>query len=115
MRQTLDDRRLAHAGFADQYRVVFRPPGKHLHHAADFFVAADHGIELATPRLLGQIAGIAFQRLVFGFRILVGHLLRATNRGQGFEDRVVGGAAARQDFLGRVALALRNRQQQMLG
>ena len=56
LRQAFDDGGLAHAGLADQHRIIFGAPRKHLHHAADFFIAADHGIELAAPRLLGQVA-----------------------------------------------------------
>ena len=67
---------LAHARFADQYRIVLGAAGKHLHHAADFFIAANHGIELAPARQFGQVFGIALQRLVFAFGILVGHSLR---------------------------------------
>ena len=50
--EALDDRRLAHAGLADQDRVVLRAPGEHLDHAADLVVAADDRVELA---LLGGL------------------------------------------------------------
>ena len=45
--QALDDGRLAHAGLADQHRVVLGAPGEDLDHAADLVVAADHRVELA--------------------------------------------------------------------
>ena len=38
------------------------------------------GSSFAAARLLGQIAGITLQRLVFGFGILVGNFLRAADR-----------------------------------
>ena len=43
--QSLDDRGLADAGFADQHRVVLGPALQHLDAAADLLVA-----ELAAPR-----------------------------------------------------------------
>ena len=50
LREAFDDGRLAHAGLADQHGIVFRAPRENLHHAANFFVAADHRIELAAAR-----------------------------------------------------------------
>ena len=61
--QPLDDRGLADAGVADEDRVVLGAPGEHLDRAADFVVAADHRVELALPRLLGQVARVFRQRL----------------------------------------------------
>ena len=63
-RQTLDDRGLADAGFADQHRIVLGAAGQHLDGAADFLVAADHRVELAVARGLGQVAGILLQRVI---------------------------------------------------
>ena len=45
--QAFDNRRLAHAGLANEHRVVFGTPLQHLDGAADFVVAADHWVELA--------------------------------------------------------------------
>src|SRR3546814_10712334 len=53
-REPLGDRGLADAGFADQHRVVLGPAREDLHRAADFLVAADHGVELALARYLGE-------------------------------------------------------------
>ena len=47
LRQAFDDRGLAHAGFADQHRVVLGAALQDLDRAADFVVAADHRVELA--------------------------------------------------------------------
>jgi hypothetical protein len=44
------DGRLADAGLTDQNRVVLGAPRQHLDRAADFFVAADHRVELALAR-----------------------------------------------------------------
>ena len=64
LRQPFDDGGLADAGLADQHRVVLRPARQHLDDAADLLVAADHRIELALARELGEIAAVALERLV---------------------------------------------------
>ena len=51
--EAFDDGGFAYAGLADEHGIIFRAPRKNLDHAADFFVAADHGIELAAAGLLG--------------------------------------------------------------
>ena len=81
-RQPFGDGRLAHARLADEHRIVLRAPRQHLHHAADFLVAADHRIDLALPRQRGQVAAVFFQRLEFVLGILVGDALVAAQFGQ---------------------------------
>src|SRR2546422_10568210 len=53
LRQPLRDRRLAHARLTDQARIVLGASGEDLDHAADFFVPADDGVQLA---LAGQVS-----------------------------------------------------------
>jgi hypothetical protein len=55
--------------------------------AADLFVAADHRIELALARELGEVAAVALERLVgaFGFSF-VDALRAAAHRGQRLQD-----------------------------
>ena len=60
--EALGDGGLAHAGLADHHRVVLGPAREHLHRAADFFLAADDGIEATGPGFLGQVAGELLQR-----------------------------------------------------
>ncbi len=48
--EAFDDRGLADAGFAEQYRIVFRPAAEHLDDALDFVMAADDRIEFALLR-----------------------------------------------------------------
>ncbi len=67
-RQPLNNGCLAYAGLADQHRIVFRPAAQHLNNAANLLIASDHGIELASPRQLGQILGVFFKCLEFAFR-----------------------------------------------
>ena len=47
---------LPDAGLADQHRVVLGAPGQHLHDPLDFLLPADHRVELALTRALGQVA-----------------------------------------------------------
>ena len=70
LRQPFDDGGLADAGLADQHRIVLRAAREHLDDAADLLVAADHRIELALARQLGQVAAVALERLVGAFGIL---------------------------------------------
>ena len=63
-RQPLGDRGLADAGIADQHRIVLGPPGEDLDGAADLLVAADHRIELAVARRLGEVARELLERVV---------------------------------------------------
>ena len=79
-RESFDDGGLADAGLADEDRVVLGAAREHLDDAADFLVAADHRIELALPRQLGQVAAVAFERLIRAFGVLVRHALRSADR-----------------------------------
>ena len=63
-RQAFRDGGLADARLADEHRIVLGAARQHLDRAADFLVAADDGIELALRRRVGQIAGIALERVV---------------------------------------------------
>ena len=62
--KTFDDRGLADAGLADQHRIVLGAARKHLDGAADLLVAADHRVDLAVARGLGEVAGIFLQRVI---------------------------------------------------
>ncbi len=67
---TISDRKpFGNGGFsdarlADQNRVVFCAPREHLNGAANLLIAADHGIELALGRRIGEIAGVTLQRII---------------------------------------------------
>ena len=62
LRQPFDDRGLADPGLADQDRVVLRAAAEHLDRAADLLVAADHRVELALPRHVGEVAPVLLER-----------------------------------------------------
>ena len=70
--QALDDGRLAHAGLADEDRVVLGPPGQHLDDPADLLVPADDRVELALAGQLGQVPAV----LLEGLEGLLGVLAR---------------------------------------
>src|SRR5208283_2780287 len=64
LRQPLDYRRLAHAGLADQDRVVLRLAGEDPDRAADLVVAADYRVELALLGAVHEVHAVFLQRLV---------------------------------------------------
>ena len=114
LRQSLDDRGLAHAGLADQDRVVLRAAGQHLDHAAHLFVAADHRVELALPRLLGEVAAVALERLVLLLGVLVGDALTPAHLGERRQHTVARQPGVLQDPR-RARVDVEQRQQQVLG
>src|SRR6266498_1835356 len=65
--EAFHDRGLADAGFADQHRIILGAPGEYLDRASNLLVAADHRIDLALARSLGEITGVFFQRVVGAF------------------------------------------------
>jgi hypothetical protein len=67
LRQALDDGGLAHAGLADQHRVVLAAALQHLDGTADLVVAADHRVQLALPCALGQVERVLLQRFTLAF------------------------------------------------
>ncbi len=69
LRQTFNDRSLAHTRFADENRVVLGAAGENLNRPTDFLVAADHRVELAAARRLGEILRVLLQRVVPCFGI----------------------------------------------
>ena len=79
LRQAFDNGRLADPGIADQHRIVLGAPGEHLDHAANLFVAADHRIELALLRQLGEVAAVFAEGFISGFGILRRDPLVAAN------------------------------------
>jgi hypothetical protein len=105
--EPFDDRRLADAGIADQYRVVLRAAREHLDDAADLLVASDHGIEL--PRLggCGQVTAELLERLIRPLGVLARHALRAAHVLEPREQLVAGDDVEReQQVLGRDVLVL---------
>ena len=97
--QTLDDGGLAHARLADQHRVVLGATLQDLNDAPDFIITADHRIELALARTLGQIEGVFLQRLALALGLGAVHRLAAAHRLDGLLQR----AATATHFLEQAA------------
>jgi hypothetical protein len=114
LRKPLDNRGLAHAGLADQNRVVLGAAGQHLDGAADLLVAPDHRIDLLLARRLGEVAGIFLERLVGAFgRGAVGGAALAQGLDGGIEI-LRSDADAPENLAGLAVLGERDRQQEPL-
>ena len=113
LREPFDDRGLPDPGLADQDGVVLRSARQDLDHAADLLVAADHRIELALPRLLGEVPAEALESLERLLRVLRGDALGATDLRQRSQH-----AVSREAHFGEQAMdgavALEHREQEML-
>ena len=98
--EPFDDRRLADAGLADEYRVVLRPAREHLDDAPDLLVAADDRVELSRLGESGQVAAVLLERLVRALGILRGDLLAPAHSLQRFEEaRAVDELEGEQEML----------------
>ncbi len=67
--EPLDDGGLAHAGFADQHRVVLGATREHLADASNLGVTADHGVELSAAGDVGEVDAVLLER---GLLLFVG-------------------------------------------
>ncbi len=112
--QAFDDRRLAHAGLADQDRVVLGPPAQDLDHPPDLVVAADDRIELARAGLGRQVPAVLLEGLVGRFGVGRGDPLAAPDALEGTEDRFPAGAVTFEERLG-LATRLGHAEQEVLG
>ncbi len=93
-------------GLADEHGIVLGAPRQHLNDAPDFLIAPDHRVELAFARDVGQVASVAFERLVLAFGIRIGDPLRSAHGGQRLEDRVLRDAVPGEELRGRGAARL---------
>ena len=82
-----------------------------MNHPAHFVITAYHRVKLAAAGELCQIARVFFQRLKFGFGILVGHALRAPHVLQRFQNGVMSNTEAGQNASRRLARLTGQRQQ----
>ena len=113
LRQAFGDSGLAHAGLADQHRIILGAPADDVYQTPNLFVAPDDRVKLALPRIGRQIPPELAQALVGRFRVLAGDALAAADALQGFQDVLMRNAIAPQD--GAHCLVFRQRQQQVLG
>ena len=86
--QALDDGRLAHAGLADEDRVVLRPTGQHLDDPADLLVPADDRVHLPLTGQLGEVAAVLLEGLEGVLGVLGGDPVAAADVPQGGEEVV---------------------------
>ncbi len=115
-RETLDDRRLADAGLADQDRVVLRAPRKDLDDAADLLVTADDRVDLAAARELREIARVALQRLVLVLGVLVRDARDEPRTSfNAFSSASFDAPLRRETLPGRARGLLGQRQEEVLG
>ena len=77
--QPLSDRSLADARFADEHRVIFRAATEHLHHAPDFIVSPDDGVNFSLLGQGGEILAVLFESLKFILRVGIGDTLVAAH------------------------------------
>ena len=113
--EALDDGGFADAGFADQYGVVLGAAAEHLDDAANLFVAADDGVELAAAREFGEIFSVLFEGLEFALGILVGDALRSADGGERLQDGILRGAGGDKGIARGVAFLVRDAEQHVLG
>ena len=114
LRQALDDRRLAHAGLADEHRVVLRAPAEHLDDALDLLVAADHRVEPVVARQRGQVARVELEHALAGRLLLVVDAGRA-HLAEGAHQRLLGDARVAQDRASAALALEQHAEQQVLG
>ena len=69
LRQTLDDRGLAHAWLADEHWVVLGLAREDADGAADLFVAPNHRVEPAGARLRHQVESVALKGLIASIHV----------------------------------------------
>ncbi len=111
-RESFGDCRFTHTGLTNQDRVVLRPARQDLDRTADFFVAPDNRVELAFPRILGQVAGVFFQGFIAFFGIFTVSSATLTEFGNGAFEARRGHARIGQHVRSRITLQTGDCQQQ---
>ncbi len=115
LRQALHNRGLAHAGFADQHRVVFGAALQHLNGAADFVVAAYHRVEFALAGALGQVEAVFFQRLALAFSFGIFYRRATAHRVDGGFQRGLAHAVLLQQTTGFALVVAGGQQEHFRG
>ncbi len=114
LREPLHDRGLAHAGRANQDRIVLGPAREDLDHPPDLLVAADDRVELALLGERGEVAPVLVERLVGALRVRARDPLAAAHRRRRLQQLLAGEPRRSQRFRHRAVLALGQGQQQVL-
>ena len=122
--QALDDGGLAHAGLADQHRVVLRAAREDLHDPLDLGLAADDRVELALGGELGEVAAELVEQLrgLLALALgpaLAGAALAAAGAGEHADDLVADllgvGVEVEQDAGGDALVLAHEAEQDVLG
>ena len=104
----------AHAGFADQDRVVLRLPGQNADDVPDFLVTADHRIHLLLSCPLDQIGAVLFQRVVGSLRVVGGDTLIAPDFLQGLQNTLLCNLISLEQLLHAAPGSFQKSKEQML-
>src|SRR5216683_7671843 len=120
LRQTLSDRGLAHAGLADEGRVVLGSAAQDLNHALDLHLAPYDRIQLVPARELGEVAAelVEQRRLGWLLRSRLRLCLRARVVEQALDlgpDLFERGAQVLEDMSGDAFALDQQPQQEVLG
>ena len=92
-------RSLAHTGLSDENRVVLCLSGENPDDVADLTVPSDHGIQLLIPCLLYQLLPVLVQGIVGCLRVVRGHSLIASHRGEGLQKPLPGNSKLPEQLL----------------
>ena len=111
--QALDDGGLTHTGLADEHGVVLGAAGEDLDGATNLLHAADHRIELALAREVGDVAPVLLERLELGLGILAGNVLAGAQLLVGLAHALAGDTGGLEDGACLV-LAVGERAEQVL-
>ena len=87
LRQSFDDGGFADTRLANQHRVVLAAPLQDLNDAADLVVAADHRVELALARPVGEVEAVFHQGLALLLGVGAADRLTAAYSGDGALQR----------------------------
>ncbi len=82
--QAFGDGGLAHAGLANQHRVVLGLAAQDADDITDFAVTPDDRVQLLVARQQGQVAAVLGQRVIAVLGRVAGDPGRAAHLGQGF-------------------------------
>ena len=96
--QALGDGGFAHAGLADEHRVILGLAGEDADHVADLVVPADHRVQLVLPGPLHQVGAVLFQGVVGLLRVIGSDPLVAPDGGEGLEDPLPGDPVVREEL-----------------
>ena len=104
----------AHAGFADQDRVVLRLPGQNADNVPDFLIPADHRIHLLLSCPLDQIGAVLFQRVVGSLRVVGGDTLIAPDFLQSLQNTLLCNLISLEQLLHAAPGSFQKSKEQML-